>query len=202
MLVASSAEIWVGALFTLAVFTYLYKENPLWRIAEHIYVGMTAAYSVGYNFHNYMKPTIITDILEKGYWSYVIPILIGLAIYTRYVPSINWVSRYPLSLWVGYGAGMVLAYEVAPLMSQIAGTFKPFNSIDNIIYWIATVCTLIYFFFTIKRTNPVIKYGAAIGRWSIMAALGVSFGNTALFRFSLLLDRMKFLLGDWLEIIA
>ncbi len=201
MLVTSDPMIWTGALFTLAVFSYLYAENPAWRIAEHIYVGMTAAYTVAYQFHNTIKPTIMEDMLVDGSWGMLIPMIVGLLIYTRYFPSVSFLQRYPLSLWVGYGAGLVMAYAVPPLMTQIVGNFRTFDSFDNVVYWIATVCTLIYFFFTVKRTNPVIKYGAAIGRWAMMIAFGVSFGQTVIYRYNLFLSRMEYLLTDWLQLI-
>ena len=202
MLISTDPMIWVGAIATIAVFSWLYKDNPAWKVTEHAYVGMTAAYTIGYQWHSRIVPTIQNDILRDGTFSYIIPILIGLAIYTRFVPSVSWLSRYPLSLWVGYGAGMVLAFNVPPMMGQIVGTFRLFDSVDNIIFWICTVSTLMYFFFTISRDNPVVKYGAVIGRWAIMVALGTSFGNTVIYRYNLMLQRINFLLLDWLQLGA
>ena len=201
MLVTTDPQIWVGALFSIAVFTYLYGENPAWRVAEHVYVGITAAYTVGYQFHNTIKPTLMEDILQDGHWSFIIPAIIGLLIYTRYVPSISWLQRYPLSMWVGYGAGMVLAYAVPPLMTQVSGVARTLDSFDNIVFFVVAVCTLIYFFFTISRRNPVVKYGAVIGRWSIMVGMGISFGNTVIYRYNLFLARMEYFLSDWLQLV-
>ncbi len=200
MLITNDPMIWVGALATLAVFSFLYQDNPAWKVTEHAYVGLTAAYTIGQQFHNFIKPTVMDRIIGDGYWSYVIPALIGLAIYTRYSASLNWVSRYPLSLWVGYGAGMVLAYRPAVLFGQITGTFRVFDGADNILFWICCVTTLMYFFFTISRENPVVNYGASIGRWAIMVALGTAFGNTAIYRFNLLLQRINYLFFEWLQI--
>ncbi len=202
MLISTDPQIWVGALATIAVFSYMYKDNPAWRVVEHAYVGLTAGYTVGYQFHTRIKPTIMDDLIGRGYWSYIIPILIGLAIYTRFSPSLTWMARYPLSLWVGYGSGMVLAFTVPPMMGQITGTFRLFNSFDNILYWLCVVTTLMYFFFTISRENPVVKWGAWAGRWAIMVCLGAMFGNTVIYRYNLLLMRINYLLIDWLEMGA
>jgi len=36
--------IWAAALLTLAIFSFLYKENPIYRFAEHLLVGVSAGY--------------------------------------------------------------------------------------------------------------------------------------------------------------
>ncbi len=200
MLVSTEPGVWVAALATLACFSYLYKDNPVWKFTEHAYVGMSAAYTVGNTFHVRIKPTIMDDLLTRGYWSYVIPILIGLAIYTRFSPSLTWISRYPLSLWVGYGAGLTLSYSVPPMMGQVTGTFRTLTTVNDWIYWLGVVCTLMYFFFTVSRENPVVKYGASAGRWIIMIGLGASFGNTVIYRYNLMLQRMNMLFIEWLQI--
>jgi len=198
----TTAQTWVAAICTLAVFSYLYGENPFWRLAEHVYVGLAAAWSIAYNFHNYIKPTIMTDLLEKGYWSYILPIILGLLIYTRYVPNISWLSRYPLSFWIGYGAGYVLAFAPAVYLKQITASFYKLDSINAVITLIALLATLMYFFFTVKRDNAIMNIGAGLGRYAIMIALGAGFGSTMLYRFSLFLSRARFLLVDWLKLAS
>ena len=39
---------WTAAACTLAVFSYLYRDNALWRAVEHLYVGLSAGYGLGY----------------------------------------------------------------------------------------------------------------------------------------------------------
>ncbi len=36
--------IWLGALFTFAIFSFLYKDNPFYKTAEQIFVGLSAGY--------------------------------------------------------------------------------------------------------------------------------------------------------------
>ncbi len=191
-------QVWVAALFTLCFFTFLYKENLIFRTVEHIYIGLTAAYTVGLAYHSRVLPTIQTDLLERGYWSYVIPILLGLLIYTRYFPQVAWLARYPLSFWVGYGAGVVLAFQVGPLMGQLVAMMRTWADLNAFLLWAFSMCALIYFFFTIKRENPAVGYPAWLGRWVIVIGLGAAFGNTVLYRWNLLIGRMNFLLFDWL----
>ncbi len=42
-----SAEIvgaWIAVFLTLAIFSYLYRDNPFYKIAEHVFVGVSAGY--------------------------------------------------------------------------------------------------------------------------------------------------------------
>lgn len=192
--------VWVAALFTICFFTFLYKENQVFRTVEHIYVGLTAAYTVGFAYHTRIVPTVTTDILQDGKWSYILPIILGLLIYTRYFPQVSWLARYPLSFWVGYGAGMVLAFTVAPLMGQLTALMRSWVDFNAFLLWVFSLAVLIYFFFTVKREYPFIGYPAWLGRWVIVVGLGAAFGNTVLYRWTLFVGRMQFLLFDWLGI--
>ena len=37
-------EMWVGALLTLMILSFLYRDNPFYRFAESLFVGVSAAY--------------------------------------------------------------------------------------------------------------------------------------------------------------
>ncbi len=204
---------WVAALMTLAIFSILYKENPIYRIAEHLFVGLTAAHTIVATYHNTIKPGVETNMIKNGQWWELIPIAIGLMIYCGAFKNIAWLNRIPISFWMGYNAGLALSVRtIVPWMQQIMQSFKPlvaFNkaggfdlltSFNNIVFVAAVLSTLIYFFFT-REHKGVLKHSATFGRWMMMIAFGASFGNTVMARISLLLGRCQFLLGDWLHII-
>ncbi len=199
------AQIWAAALCTIAVYTYLYKENPIWRWAEHTFVALATGYAVAYNFHKYIKPTIITDI-PGGKWHLIIPLIMGLLIYTMWFPRYSWLARIPISFWVGYGAGYVLGYNVSPFLGQVRGNFialagmSGWEAFSNILLVVGVLAVLMYFFFTVRRTSAVVQAGSTLGRYVIMVALGASYGNTVLYRFTLFLGRMQLLLLDWLQL--
>ena len=71
---------WLSALITLMLFSILYKENPIYRIAEHLYVGASAAHGIVTTWNNTIKPAILT-MPDKGTWWEIIPMAIGLLIY-------------------------------------------------------------------------------------------------------------------------
>lgn len=189
------------AFFTIALLSVAFKDNPVYRFVEHLYVGIYAGYMVVINWFNYGRPTLFTTIAKEGKWTYIIPVIIGLMIYTRYFKSIAWMSRYTMSFLLGVGAGYVLTKDFKSLfITQITATFRPLTTFNDIVLVVGVIGTLVYFFFTAERKGPV-GFMGQIGKWVMMIAFGSAFGNTVMARVSLFLGRMQFLLGDWLGMI-
>ncbi len=42
--------VWIAALLTLCVFSFLWRDNPLYKFAEHLFVGVSAGYYLVLNF--------------------------------------------------------------------------------------------------------------------------------------------------------
>lgn len=204
---------WLAAIFTLFIFSILYKENPFYRIAEHVFVAVTAAHSIVVAYNAQIKTTFTVEIAKNGQYWLLIPIAIGLMVYLRVYKPLAWLSRIPIALWMGYGAGMALTVRtVVPFTEQVMKTMLPlvvFNktggfdlmqSFNNTFFVFGAVGVLTYFFFT-KEQKGVLKVSATFGRWVMMIGFGAAFGNTVMSRVSLFLGRMQFLMGPWLGII-
>ncbi|MGE5653153.1 MAG: hypothetical protein ACM3ZQ_02640, partial [Bacillota bacterium] len=204
---------WLAALLTLGIFSILYKENVVYRIAEHMFVGLSAAHGIVVTWQNTIKPGIQTNMMKNGQWWELIPIAIGLMIYCGAFKNIAWLNRIPIAFWMGYNAGLAISVRtIVPWMQQIIQTFKPFvvfnkaggfdflSSFNNVVFVVAVLSTLVYFFFT-REHKGVLRHSATFGRWMMMIAFGASFGNTVMARISLLLGRVQFMLGPWLGII-
>jgi hypothetical protein len=202
---------WVAALITLMLFSILYKENPLYRIAEHLYVGTSAAHGIVTTWNNTVKPAL-TSMPTKGTWWEIIPMVVGLLIYFNMYRPYAWVARIPMGFWIGYNAALVLsARQVIPFFNQMTSSIKPlvamtkgvFNltqTINNILFVSIVLGVLIYFFFTVEHKG-IFKYAANYGRLAIMIGFGASFGNTVMARISLLIGRLTFLFSNWLGLI-
>lgn len=194
----------IAALLTICILTVLWKENPLFRFAEHLTVGLAAAHSMVRTVDNYLRPTVRDKVIGEGQWYLIILLLFGALMYLRHAPGINWVARYPMSWFVGYGVGYTLAFTPKPFIKQIIDTFIPLTSIDNIIYFVITMITIGYFFFTPKWRGES-KAGRTLDIWArrvMMIGFGATFGNVVQGRISLLLGRLQFLLHDWLGLIG
>lgn len=203
----SAVQNWLIALSTIALFSVAFKENVFYRFVEHIYIGLAAAYGLCLAWFNYGRP-VLFERIPGDKFHYIVPVIIGLLMYTRYYKPIAWLSRYTLSFLLGTGAGFVLVTTFRSLvLAQVTATFRPITLanglmplLQTLVLVFGTIGTLVYFFFTAPRKG-VIGAGAQVGKWVMMIAFGTAFGNTVMARVSLFLGRMQFLLGDWLGII-
>ena len=59
---------WVAAFLTIGIFSYLYKDNPFYKIAEHLYVGISAGYLLSLGFWNQLQPNLFGRLFpSKNY---------------------------------------------------------------------------------------------------------------------------------------
>ena len=192
--------IWIAALLTLALYSFLYKDNPVYKIAEHIFVGISAGYWMAYYYRNVILPNLWNPLLE-GNFLLIIPAILGVMLLMRLLPRIGWISRWSLSFIIGMGSGyFLITYLQSNAMDQVRATFLPLNSINNVLLIIGVLTGLVYFFFS-KEHKGVFGVTAKVGIYFLMVAFGASFGYTVMARISLLIGRMQFLLFEWLPTI-
>ena len=82
---------WVAGLITIAILSLVWKENPFYRSAEHLYVGVSAGHAVVMAYNN-VRDTAIQPI-KSGQMVWIIPMILGILLYARYTKS-SWVARY------------------------------------------------------------------------------------------------------------
>ncbi|MDQ7793508.1 MAG: hypothetical protein RDU89_03720 [bacterium] len=207
LLSADGAPVWAAALCTLAIWTFLIRDNPIYRLAEHVMVALAAGWGVGYYYYSYIHPVITEELIGQGRWFYIIPIILGLFLYTRFIPSVSWLARYPMSAYIGYGAGYYLAFNAKPFLSQVTASFVSFSqpaftgTLNQIVFFICILASLVYFFFTISKERPAMGYASQLGKIVILIALGAHFGNTVLYRYNLFLGRLSYVLGEWMGLL-
>ena len=85
---------WIATGLTLFILSFLYEDNPLFKLAEHLYVGVSLGYTIVKTYDTVVMTLIVRPILDKGEWSLLIPVGIGMLMLTRYVPKAAWLSRY------------------------------------------------------------------------------------------------------------
>lgn len=200
----------VASGLTLALYSFLYRDNPLFKLAEHVYVGVSA----GYTFGQVWYPTLYGEIIQpltdlnakagKPDWWLLVPTLLGLFMLTGFSRRFGWLSRIAFAFVVGLGAGFSIPRTIsANLLAQIEPSLSPLSwslrGLNLLIILIGVVTVLIYFFFSVEHSGAV---GAAsrIGIWFLMVSFGASFGYTIMARLSLLIGRVGFLLQSWLKL--
>ena len=202
--------IWVGAFFTLAIYSFLYKENPVYRLAEHLVVGISLGYTMVLIYNTVIYPKLLNPIFSGNHLLLIVPGLLGLLYITRFIPSIAWLSRYPIAFVMGTGMGVgfpltMKAYVLRQLeaaMIPLYSSGMPWHTVlGNIVMIFGTLAALIYFFFSKPHKGPFFGTGSKVGIWVIMLGFGATFGFTVMGRISLLIGRIQYLLGDWLHVI-
>ena len=203
--------IWVAALLTLCIYSFLYKDNPFYKIAEHIFVGVSAGYGIAYTYHKGLIP-FVWEPLNKAYsgqyveFVVIIPLIIGLLFFTRFIPRYSWLVRYPIVFLLGIGMGIAIPATLqASIFRQMQGTLAPFGTFSqvgafeifsSILMLIGVICTLTYFFFSVEHRGPV-GVISKVGIIFLMIGFGSAFGNTVMGRVALLIERVDFMVYDW-----
>ncbi len=211
-----------GAICTIAIISYIYKDNVLFRFAESVMVGIAAGYGLVVIYFQTLHTDLVLPLgykTEPSKWLLLIPAFLGVLLALRLFPKVSWLSRFPLSIIVGVGIGQGLPGTLqGTVMQQIRGNimidftgqfarlmmgdtqaFLAFTA--NIVVVLGSVCALLYFYFSkphVGAMGGVAKIGIII----LMIGFGASFGFTIQGRIALFAERVLFLLRDWIGVIT
>lgn len=200
---------WVATGLTLLIFSFLYKDNPLFKLAEHLYVGVSVGYTIVKAYDTVLVHLIVKPIVEQGEISLLIPVGIGMLMLTRYVPKAAWMSRYAFAFIVGMGAGLAIPRTISSfILKQVEDTIRPLlslagsdgvtfsmnllnpaSNVNAIIILLGVSSVLFYFFFSIEHSGAG-KTVARTGIMFLMISFGAGFGYTVMARMSLLIGRL------------
>ena len=197
---------WVAVGLTLFIFSFLYKDNPLFKTGEHLYVGISVGYSVVVVWYEVFIRLVWQEV-TKGNYEPLMPVMIGLLILTRFIPKIAWLSRLAFAFVVGFGSGVAIPRLVSStILKQIEDTVNPLvtmgtgglsmsfdlanpqSGINMIILLVGVLSVLFYFFFSVEHRAA----GYAVARtgvYFLMIGFGAAFGYTVMSRVSLLIGR-------------
>lgn len=191
--------LWLAGFLTICVFSFLFGDNPFYKFAEHLYVGVSAGYYMCLGAWQNIKPEII-DPLIRHEWIAIIPLALGIMLLFQLYPKYAWIARWPLCFLVGLYAGLNIVYTLqAQILEQIYASINPLwgnpdwtTAFVNWILLIGLFTGLIYFYFSVPHEGVFFGGAARIGIWILMIALGASFGYTVMARVSLLIGRVQF----------
>lgn len=200
--------LWLSGFLTLCVFSFLIGDNPFYKFAEHVYVGVSAGYWMCIGYWQSIVPFVF-DPLKRFELSALIPLILGIMLLFQLHPKTAWVSRWPLCFMVGLYAGLNIVYTMqAQILEQVYATINPLWSTadapldmwalaTNWILVVGLFTGLLYFYFSVPHQGIFFGGAARVGIWVLMIALGASFGYTVMARVSLLIGRMQFISGEF-----
>ena len=127
--------VWLAAILTLCIMSFLIGDNPFYKTAEAIIVGASAAYWMVYSFYTGIVDKLLINLLPglvRGWttpgladdyqwqWIYIIPLILSIMLICRLLPSGGWIARWPLAFIIGATAGFrLLAHLESDFLLQI-----------------------------------------------------------------------------------
>jgi hypothetical protein len=227
MAIATDFWTWCAALLTLAIMSFLWKDNAFYRTAEHLYIGVANGYSITLIWYNVVVPNMIDPLVgasrsvgENGFtWGVlnpfndynffiIIPMMVGALYITRFIPNISWMVRIPIGITMGYYTAIAIPAQFkASIVRQLEasilsrGDFSEWSVVyTSLLIFVTTVATLIYFFFSAEHKG-ILKPISEVGILTVMVGFGASFGLTVMARISLAIGRFVFIFKDWLGVV-
>lgn len=220
MEISSSISVWIAVILTLAIFSFLYKDNPFFKLAEHLFAGVASAYVFCTQWHNVVKPNLVDPMLSAQTPTserclLIIPLFLCMCMLTKAVPRWGWISRWALAVLIGFYAGTNIPhYMETSVINQIRSTWeRPLiadgdvvaqvveASAKNMIFVIGVISVLAFFYFSLPHKGKVgkpIGVLSTLGRYFMMVAFGATFANAVMGRVSVLIGSLNLLLKDWL----
>jgi len=207
-----TAGLVVGAVLTLLVFSYLLGDNPLYRLALHLFVGAL----VGYSFGIVVRDVLLGMVL--GQWltdpqAVLAPLVLGLLLLFKGFPRYAYVGNIAVAFLVGVGAAVALSGALlGTLIPQVGATGRAMSLpsllsfraglLDGLLIVVGTVCTLMASTFAAQKQRglagawgQIVKLAAGIGRVFLIVALAVAFAGAVTASLSIFIGRLQYLIG-------
>jgi hypothetical protein len=136
---------WVAALLTISIFSFLYRDNQVYKFAEHVFIGIAAGYFVALEFWNVFIPNLWNPLIEgMGQASLspvphfpnmilLVPFALGILLFARFFPRIAWLSRWSMAAMIGSYAGLAIIGALqGDLVAQIRANMIPLYSAESV----------------------------------------------------------------------
>ncbi len=201
----------VAVILTLLVLSRMIGDNPLFRVAQYMFVGVSLGYAFVIVYHQVIKPAA-AQILNIGNAPVlailqIIPFLLGVLLLPRIMgrQKFSWLSNIPLGLIFGVSASLALSGALlGTMVPQILATINvPMQGnitelVGSLLLTLGVILSLSYFYFTVPRNAPLKRasqISARLGRWVIVVTFGFFFAGALLTYVTALSDRIEFIVG-------
>lgn len=201
---AAVAATWVAAIVTLVVLGSLLGERRLFAWSQHLLAGLATGFLAVIAIGDVLLPRLVTPLVADPGGRPELWLGVGLAAVTAAVP---WLPRpiaaIPASIAIGALAAFALGGAIlGTLLPQLGASIarpggSPVATVGTAVAAVITGLVLIGFVHGVPRGRGLTVVTEA-GRWLLLAGLGGWLGFLLVSRAVLLVERIGFLLGDWL----
>jgi hypothetical protein len=198
----------IGLILTLLIFSYLIGDNPLFRLALYLFIGVASGYAAVVVWHSVLLPRLFLPILSADpnqLLPVVVPLGLSISLLAKLSPRISWLGSFAMAMLVGVGAATALSGAViGTLIPQSRAAMDSFASRDigrliQAVFMLAgTALTLAYFQFSATRAadgsvrrNVILEWAAWGGRIFIAITLGVLFAGVYMAALTAMIERLS-----------
>jgi len=201
----------ISFLLTLMVLSYLIGDNPAFRVAIYIFVGVSAGYAAAVAWHQVIYPRLIVPLLSGNLLA-IVPLVLGVLLLLKLSPRTARLGSPSMAFMVGVGAAVAVGGAVmgtlfpqtrasmATLSLSGAGQFWLERLAEGIIMLVGTVTTLVYFHYGAKATasgpqrGKLISLLGRVGQIFIAITFGVLFAGVFMAAMTALIERLNFII--------
>lgn len=217
---AQIVGIWVAALLTLAILSYVFGYNGAFRLAEHLFVGVAAGYAAAVAWNSVLWPRLVRLWqAPASYWHYALFFGMGLLLLARRVRRLSPLANLPLAVLIGTGAGLALGGALlGSLLPQTRAAIVSVSprhygggisgwarAVNALLLILGTMASLAMFTYRQGGQGRLGRLSAAFwrgvgsaGRKIVMIAFGALLAGAAITFFTVLQSRLDFLVSEWL----
>ncbi len=192
---------WTFAIFSLAILSYLWKLNYVYKIAETFAVGSLLAHTFVNTWTGSIEGICLKPLMS-GQVLRIVPLVFGFLIFTRLSRQYAWISRYPTALLAGVGTGVMFGATFdAQILTQMAMTASAFVDKDifsALIILVGVFVTLSYFIYTQEHTG-VLGISARLGRVFAMFSFGMNYAAELIWYLTLVVGILIRLVDLWIK---
>lgn len=145
--------LWFAALMTLCIFSFLYRDNPAYKLAEALVVGVSAGYWMVVGFWDMIIPNLLARLSPAAaHWALpglaerdpggltpmqdflfaLVPLVLGIMLLWRLAPRGGWIARWPLAVIIGTTAGIrLVGFIQSDFLAQVQTSILPFVVVED-----------------------------------------------------------------------
>jgi hypothetical protein len=212
----------IGLTLTLMVFSYLIGDNPLFRIAVYLFIGVASGYAAAVVWHSVLVPKLSQAFTTLNPLS-IVPFVFGISLLAKLFPRTSWIGSFAMAVLVGVGAaaavGGALLGTVMPQTQAAIDGFDVLSAgnlgeaasrlLEGVVMLAGTVFTLASFHFSAGRAadgspkrNRILEGIAWVGRVFIALTFGVLFAGVYMSALTAMIERLSFVLNFFREWIG
>ena len=206
-------------LLTLMIFSYFFGDNPLFRMATYVFVGVTAGYVAVLVVYQVLLPRLIWPLLYGSMGErllVVLPLVLSLMLLTKLSPKFSQLGSIPIAYLVGAGAAVIISgaatgtiiaqsraainmFDMQSAAAQANGTLSQILSATVVL--VGTVSSLAYFHFSARpkpgvgvQRSKLVELLAKIGEVFIAITFGALFAGVYATAITALIERLDFIM--------